>query len=353
MILPTRLKVLQNASQVPGDITMEEPVTYEPLKRFYLSLAAYILLIQVIGLGIAFWYDFSMFNLLGLLGVSVGIPLLLSFIGFYTSWTLKKWNVSYKPVEWDFQPIQLKIQEAGTLISRYRKKYSRLVAASYVWYYYLPILFIIMIFTFPIYTVFLLPSLTSWNAFVYVLLLNAVSAISFWGGWRSTSTAASRDFTLPLIREALKLAKTQSNIKGISHVRIVLDRAVHDKYEVYRNPRVVTRVGAIQDQSYIESWSEELGSIDRVMIRILEEERRPEVVWWWQNRDRWFRKYIGDSEESYYVRNPVPSRIKELGVKDVQLVTENAVAILLLEWMKVRDTRSGLAEILEALEVGE
>ncbi len=351
--LPTRLKVALAEELTSGGMMMEGPIHYEPLKRLYVTLLLLIFVVQLVGLGLGSLYDYSSFDLLFLLGIAAAVPILLSFVGFYTSWRLKKSNIRYNAIEWRYEPVQLKIEGVKTLISQYRRKYSRLVAIPYVWYYYLPIFLTILTFTMPLYTFFVDPSLTQLNLPVYILILNLIFGLSFWGGWRSTSTEASKDFTLPLIRESLRLAQTQSKVSGISHIRVVMDKAEHEGYEVYRNPRVVARIQGLENESYLESWTEELGSIDKIMVRILEIDSKPEIVWWWQNRDRWFRKYIGDSESSYYVKNPIPSRVQELGVKDVRLVTENAVAILILEWMKVRDEREDLVSILNELQVSQ
>jgi len=349
--LPTRLKVALVDRHILGGVMMEGPIHYESMNRFYISLIILITIVQVLGFGLGFLYDYSSFDLLLLLSTSVVVPILLSFIGFYVSWKLKQQNIRYEGIEWKYDPVQFKLEEVKKLTSEYRKKYARLVAVPYVWYYYLPIFLTILLFTMPLYTFFIDPSLTQWNLPIYIIILNLIFGVCFWGGWRSTSTEASKDFTLPLIRECLKLAQTQSRVVGISHVRIIMDKAEYGIYEVYRNPRVVVRIEGIANESYLESWTEEFGSIDRMMVRILESDAKPEVVWWWQNRDRWFRKYIGESEDGYYVKNPVPSRIQELGVKDVKLVTENAVAILILEWLKVRDQRESLLEILKELGI--
>ena len=349
--LPTRLKVALVDRHLSGGVMMEGPIHYKPMNRLYLSLLFFILIVQLLGFGLGSLYDYSSFDLIILLLTSAVVPILMSSIAFYVSWKLKKFNLKYDGIDWEYEPIQIKLEEARQLTSQYRKKYARIIAVPYVWYYYLPIFLTILLFTMPLYSFFIDPSLTQWNPAIYVILLNLIFGLSFWGGWRSTSTEASNDFTLPLVRETLKLAGTQEKVIGLSYVRIVLDKAEHEGYLKYQNPRVVARVDGIENDSYIESWTEEFGSIDRVMVRILKSVDKPEVVWWWQNRDRWFRKYIGDSEEGYYVKNPVPSRVQELGVKDVKLVTENAVAILVLEWLKVRDERENLLRLLDDLEL--
>ncbi len=349
--LPTRLKVRENDSQIVGGAMMEGPITYEPLKGLYITLGFLIILVQAIGLVIGSWFDYSSIDISLLLLVSVAVPLLISALSFYFSWKLKRSNISYVHVDWQFEPIQLKLEDAKKLVPDYRKKFGRLVAVPYIWYYYLPIFLIIFLFTFPLYTAWIDPFLLWVNPIVYLLFVNLVLFVSFWGGWRSTSTAASKDFTLPQIREVTKLATTQSKVEGVSHVRVVLDRAESDGYEIYRDPRVVIRIEGIEQDSYIESWTEEFGSVDRMMVRILKTDSKPEVVWWWQNRDRWFRKYIGDETEGYYVKNPVPSKVQELGVKDVKLVTQNGIAILILEWQKVREPVEHLSSILHTLGV--
>ncbi len=351
MILPTRLKVVGLAVWLYGGVMMEDLVQYRPLTRYYLFLLFSFLLVQIIGLSVVIGYDFSTFDLSLYLFIGVCIPFFLSFLGYYLSWRAKRTNIEYHPFKWKFETIPLRLEDAGRLSRAYRKKYGRIVAVPYLWYYYTPIILTIILIIFPFYTIFVDSTFRSFVPLSYILLTNLIFTVSVLGGWRSTSTEASHDFRLPLLHETLKLAHTQSKVEGISHVRIVLEKAEHQGYVVYRNPRVVIRVSGIEKGSYIESWTEEFGSVDKMMIRILESDERPEVVWWWQNLDRWFRKYIGESDESYYVKNPVPSNIEELGVKDVRLVTQNAVAILILEWLKVREPHEHLLEILDALGV--
>ena len=52
------------------------------------------------------------------------------------------------------------------------------------------------------------------------------------------------------------------------------------------------------------------------------------------------------------MRLPVPSPVKELGVRDVRLVTENAVAIMLLEISRLRGESEDVNSLLSDLGVG-
>ncbi len=67
------------------------------------------------------------------------------------------------------------------------------------------------------------------------------------------------------------------------------------------------------------------------------------------SRDRNFRKFVGADEKGYYVRLPVQSKVKHPGVKDISSVFENAVAILILEWLQTRGKNERLTEILVEL----
>jgi hypothetical protein len=67
------------------------------------------------------------------------------------------------------------------------------------------------------------------------------------------------------------------------------------------------------------------------------------------SRDRNFRKFIGTDEKGYYVKLPVQSNVKNLGVKDIAAVFENAVAIVILEWLQTRGENDTLSVILKEL----
>lgn len=332
---------------------MDSPITYRPLRPDLYQIVLLSVIVQVIGAALWVFYDYSQLDIVLVFMFFALVPVLLSIVGFFLSWRLKRSNLTYTQPEWNFSPIQLKIEDAKKLPGQYRKKYSRIVAVPYLWYYYCPIVTIIILFTLPIYASLSDPSLLTLMPLICYALINLIFFMSVWGGWRSTSTAASDDFRLPLIRETVKLAETQARVRGISHIRVVLDKATNGDYEIYRNPRVVIRVEGLEQECYIESWTEEFGSIDRVQVRMMQSDGFPETVWWWQGEDRYFRKYVGESDESYYVRNPVQSRVSELGVKDVQLVTENAVGILILQWTTLRGKDESLSQILASLSIHE
>lgn len=332
---------------------MDSPITYRPLRPDLYQIVLLSVIVQIFATALWIFYNYSQLDIILVFMIFALLPVLLSVVGFFLSWRLKKNNLTYTPPEWNFSPIQLKIEDAKKLPGQYRKKYSRIVAVPYLWYYYCPIAIIILLFTLPVYASLVDPGLLNLMPVICYALINLIFFISVWGGWGSTSTAASDDFRLPLIRETVKLAETQAKARGISHTRVVLDKAADGDYEIYRNPRVVIRVEGLEQGCYIESWTEELGSIDRVQVRMMQSDGFPEIAWWWQGEDRYFRKYVGESDESYYVRNPVQSRVSELGVKDVKLVTENAVGILILQWTTLRGKDESLSQILAALNVSE
>ncbi len=332
---------------------MDSPITYRPLRPDLYQIVSMSVIVQLIAAALWIFYDYSQLDIALVFMLFALVPVLISIVGFFLSWRLKRNNLTYTSPEWNFSPVQLTIEDAKKLPGQYRRKHSRIVAVPYLWYYYSPIAIIIILFTLPVYASLFDPGLLTLMPMVYYALINLVFFISVWGGWRSTSTAASGDFRLPLIRETVKLAETQAKVRGISHIRVILDKAINGDYEIYRNPRVVIRVEGLEQNCYIESWTEEFGSVDRVQVRMMQSDGFPEIAWWWQGDDRYFRKYVGKSDESYYVRNPVQSRVSELGVKDVQLVTENAVGILILQWTTLRGKDESLSQILSSLNVRE
>ncbi|MFW9848545.1 MAG: hypothetical protein ACFFF4_05360 [Candidatus Thorarchaeota archaeon] len=275
----------------------------------------------------------------------------LSFIDFYLGWKFKRSGIEYSSPSWDFNPIQLKINDARNLPRQYNRKFLRLVAVPNFWYYFLPIIFIDSSITLPLYSHFIDSSIEVFIPFGFAMLLTVATIVSLWGGWRSTSNKASGDFLLPLIHEAVKIASIQSNVIGISNTRIVLDKAEVSGYEIYRNPRVVSRVSGIEQDAYIESSAEELGSVEKVLVRSYKNDAIPDIIWWWSASDRNFRKYVGEKQEGYYVKNPVPSRVKELGVKDVKLIFENAVALLVLERIRLLGPNDELSRIISELGI--
>ena len=184
---------------------------------------------------------------------------------------------------------------------------------------------------------------------MFAASLSLVYAVASIGAILATSNAASDDFDILLVPETIALAKVQEKVPGISHVRIVFDKGQLEGYEIYESPRVVSRISGIEKDAYIESWSEDLHSLTRLLCRLHESDKSPQVVWWWMSRDRNFRKFVGTDEKGYYVRLPVQSRIKHPGVKDVTLVFENAVAIIILEWLQTRGANDRLSDILKEL----
>jgi hypothetical protein len=281
----------------------------------------------------------------------LSVPILLSLIGVLIGRRAKN-QVEYTSPELEFTTVQLNILDAQRLLDEYPKKYARLGSFGQYWLFYYPFVMII--------TMLILPTLVDLFESVTILLAVPIYGVLFlfqttFGyelGLRASQNAASADFTLPPIREAIWLARRQSTTPGISSTRVVLDKAQVDEYEIYRYPRVVNRINGIEEEAYIEGWSEELGSVYRVHCRLYGKENGRDISWWWMSRDRNFRKYAEeDPDDFYYVRQPVLATVIGPGVKDVKFVTENAVAIVILEYLGSRGENEGLRSILTELGV--
>ncbi|MFX1484859.1 MAG: hypothetical protein ACFFCP_16905 [Promethearchaeota archaeon] len=283
--------------------------------------------------------------------VFLGLPILMTAIGFVIGWNGKKNALEYHEPTWSFEPIQLSIEEAKALDKKYKQNYRLMVANSNYWIFFIPTALIIFSAALPVYLFFENPSLSGLGAWLFALSLSISYLVASIGALRATSNSASEDFTLLLVREAIRLAKSQENIPGLSHVRIVLDKAEENGFTVYEAPRVVSRVSGLEKEGYIESWSEELGAVNRVLVRLYKDETHPEVVWWWFSEDRFFRKFVGDDKKGYYVRYPRKYKRGNPGVKDISEIIENAVAIMILEWIQTRGENEELSRTLTSLNI--
>ncbi|MFW9887350.1 MAG: hypothetical protein ACFFER_04170 [Candidatus Thorarchaeota archaeon] len=328
------------------------PVEYKSDWGFIIAFIVGIVLNLVVGVILSSVYLPLPFDLVPVLALFLGYPTLSAIFAYFIGWYSKKHIAEYTPPEWEFQPVQLKLEEVPEMVKEYHHDYSRLEARSNYWTYHLPLIVIMLIFSLPFYLSFMDSSVLLLAQFIIpagLILNHAVASI---GAFFATSNEASEDFALPLVREALWLGNVQSKVPGISQIRLVLDKAVHDGFRIYREPRIVMRISGVEHDAYIESWSEDLRAITRVLCRLYESEEHGQVVWWWISTDRNFRKYTDVDNTGYYVRLPVPSPVKELGVRDVRLVTENAVAILLLEISRLQGESGEIASLLAGLGVG-
>lgn len=335
-----------------GGVTMTQVTVYKSMATFYGFAVIGAVLSFVAGFYLsALFRPITDLDILSFLGAFLSIPVLVAFLSFYVGWYYKKNVVEYLPPEWEFKPVQMTIDDAKKLPREYNRKYSHLVANSNFWYFFTPVLLIILISTFPLYAFYENAAFAE-----YVSILNAASLIlifliTLFGAFRSISNSASADFNLPLIREAVKLAEIQSKVVGVCNVRVVLDKAVAGELAIYDNPRVVIRIEGLVNEAYIESWSEDLRTVTRVLGRLYEKDENPQVVWWWFSTDRNYRKFIHPDEEGYYVKHPINSKIRNPGVKDIALVTQNAVALIIKEYLKTRGETTELLGILNNLQV--
>ena len=278
-----------------------------------------------------------------------GLPVLVAAIAFLLGWWFKKGTSTYNEPEWKFEAVKLTLEDAKKLPSTYNRKYHRLVANSNYWMFFIPVGLITLAAAIPPYIVFELPWLGAYIEIIIAVLLALLYISSILGGYLATSSSASEDFTLPLIREALRLADKQKKLPGISSISIVMDRAEHEGFKIYDEPRVLIRIQDLEKESYIETWSGEVNSIERMLLRIYQSDDHPQIIWWWVSHDRMFRKYSSPEDKGYYVKYPVKSPVKQIGVKDVEVLTANGIAIVIREWIHTRGSSPALEFILEAL----
>jgi hypothetical protein len=328
----------------------ESIVTYKSLSKLYAAIILGTIVFFLIGYYVAnLFLPTVTWDLFTFLTYFIGLPLLVTTLGFYIGWFGKKSTVEYTDPNWPVEVVQMEIDDAKTLVRRNNRKYWRLVSISNFWTFFIPIALLLFMAGFPVYTLFETPSLAGFESLIFTLALSLAYLVSSIGSFLATSNAATEDFDILLVREAIDLAKNQERVPGISYVRVVFDKGEIDGYEMYESPRVVSRISGIEKDAYIESWSDELHTVTRVLCRLHKSDDSPQIIWWWMARDRNFRKFVDDDEKGYYVRLPVQSRVKFPGVKDVKTVFENAVAILILEWLKTHGKNEQLSSILEEL----
>ncbi len=328
-----------------------ENLTLYPIRTHKAAAVILTILSGLIGYVTAMWVFPARSNNTVLIALLfMGVPFCLAVGGVLIGSAAKN-AIEYNPPEWRFAPHAMRPMEAKQLAGAYMRKYARLAPNGHFVAFYAPILLLLAAVGVPLYTSQIDPGLEGLMPITLGILFALLALSSVLLGFLATSNAASRDFTLPPIREAVWVAQLQEGIRGISGVEIVFDRAEADGLVRYSGPRVVARVHPIEEDAYIQTWSDEKGAVTSIMCRLEGIDDRPSVTWWWLSRDRSFRKYVGADRNGYYVRYPVPSDFRELGVKDVRLLTENAVAILLLEWLRSREGREGIHEILRALGV--
>ena len=352
MFLQQRLKSRHDGKLEEGCLAMTE----SPIRYRSLNLVTGVLVVgTALSLLSGYWagstyVGYEPLDFTAILLWFLGIPVLATLIGAFVGWKGKK-AVEYSSPEWKFEPIQLKPEECKSFVRKHNRNHTRLVASGNFWFFFISVLLIIAMFGLPLWVLYEAPWLAQYTALLEAAMLALIYLTSFAAMYLGSANSASEDFTMPLVREAAWLARKQSKVPGISHIRVVVDTAEFAGLHIHRNPRVIARISGHEKDAYIESWSEEVGAIAKMLCRLYPSDTSPQVIWWWFSGDRHFRKYVGDDKGGYYVRNPVPSRIKELGVKDVELVTENAVGLILLESLQIKGDNEAARETLSRLGI--
>ena len=325
-------------------------ITYKSMSKIYAAIILGTLLFMIIGYFVAdYFLPTISWDWVVILLFFIGLPVLASALGFYLGWYGKKSAIEYTDPTWTVEPVQMSIDDAKALVRRNKRRYWRMVSNSSYWTFFIPIGLLLFMAGLPVYIIIESPSLGGLDSCMFAVSLSLVYAISSVGALLATSNAATEDFNILLVREAIALAKAQEKVPGLSQVRVVFDKGSIDGYDFYESPRVVSRITGIVKDAYIESWSEDLNAVTRVLCRLHKSAKNPQIVWWWISQDRNFRKFIDTDEKGYYVRLPVRSKVRNPGVKDIPEVLGNAVAIIILEWLRIHGENTQLSNILDEL----
>jgi hypothetical protein len=330
----------------------EQIVSYKPLTEIYTAIVLGAILFFAIGYVVADLFLPSLvWDWVHIFVFFISLPVLITSFGFYIGWYGKRTTVEYTDPTWPVEPVQMTIDDAKALVKNNKRKYWRLVSNSSYWTFFIPIGLLLFMSGYPVFIFIETPNLYGLDALIFATALTLSYIVSSVGALLASSNTATEDFDILLVREAIDLAKNQEKVPGLSQVRVVFDKGEIDGYEMYESPRVVARIAGIEKEAYIESWSDDLHTVTRVLCRLHKSSKNPQIVWWWMSRDRNFRKFIDKDEKGYYVKLPVQSKVKYPGVKDVSLVFENAVAILILEWLRIHGPDDKFSEILNELNV--
>ena len=325
-------------------------VTYKSLTKIYLAIILGSLLFLVLGYFVAdSFLSTTIWDWGVVLLFFVSMPVLITGLGFYIGWYGKRFAIEYTDPTWTVEPVQMTIDDTKALVKRNNRENWRMVSNSTYWTFFIPIALLLFMAGLPVYVFFENSNLAGLDSWLFALALALAYAVASIGSLLASSNIASEDFNILLVREVLVLAKAQEKVPGLSHVRVVFDKGEIDGFAMYESPRVVSRITGIEKDAYIESWAEDLKAVSRVLCRLQESGNHQQVVWWWMARDRNFRKFVGVDEKGYYVRLPVQSNLKDIGVKDMATVFENAVAIIILEWLQNRGENETLSGILKEL----
>ncbi len=278
------------------------------------------------------------------------VPVLVSTIGYFLGWFLKKRAVDYVAPNWEFTYEELTIDECAEIARNYPRKYPAIVAKSNMLYYIIPPFLIVFSVSSSIYISEYASQYLWLVPHMYAPIMGLTYLISILGAFHATMNAASGDFAIPDFREIIWLARQQSRVPGVDRVNVLLEKATYGDYEVYRNPRAIVRVKGLGNDALVRSVTTDIGSITRVTAWLRSAEHEDGIVWSWEAYDREFWKQSGSTDSGYYVRRPVASLGKEVGVRDVELVTRNAIAILVLEWLRINGDNPEMRSLL--LELG-
>ena len=328
----------------------EKIITYKSLTKIYLAIIFGAILSLLLGFFVAdLFLPTTTWDWVTILLPFIGMPVLVTGLGFYIGWYGKRSAIEYIESTWKEVPVQMTIDDAKALVKDNKRKNWRMVSNSSYWTFFIPIALLLFMAGLPVYIFFETPNLAGFDSWIFALSLSLAYTVASVGALFASSNAASEDFDILLVREAITLAKVQEKVPGLTHIRVVFDKGERDGFEMYESPRVVSRISGIEKEAYIESWVEDLHTVTRVLCRLHESGDNPQVVWWWMSQDRNFRKFTGSDEKGYYVKLPVQSNVKHLGVKDVTAVIENSVAIIIQEWLETRGENETLTGFLKEL----
>jgi hypothetical protein len=272
--------------------------------------------------------------------------------GLFCGMYLKLHAVVYSPPEWRFRVVEIEADKLQSLERRHNRMHFRLVAASSFLSFFIPSILVVGIATLPYYATELLSGLgVSWPL-VSALAVGLTFSISVYGAFRATSNTASSDFSLRLIREALWLAQEQGKVRGVAHATVQMEAADDGDLRIFRFPRVALGIEGLEGRALIQSWSDELRAISKIRCSFNGSDGKASALWDWHAETPFFVRKAEDEGKEYYVRFPVPSGESEIGVKDVRLLTENAVALVCLEALRVGGQDSGIEAIVRDLHAG-
>ena len=118
----------------------EKIITYKSLTKIYLAIIFGAILSLLLGFFVAdLFLPTTTWDWVTILLPFIGMPVLVTGLGFYIGWYGKRSAIEYTDSTWKEEPVQMTIDDAKALFKDNRRKNWRMVSNSSYWTFFIPI----------------------------------------------------------------------------------------------------------------------------------------------------------------------------------------------------------------------